>query len=136
MHRREGVVRDVYYGFDSDTFYLRLDFAGEPPPGADLNLTIEFLAPRIERVVVHGLAPGARPVTRDGDVPVPGAVCAVGSILELGVPFRSLGYEAGEGVELILLIGRPGEPAESVPSDDLIRFVVPHPDYDAAMWSA
>ena len=145
MHRRGSTARDLYYGFDAERLYLRLDFTARVPPGAGVDLALEFAAPRPVHARVHGLAPGERIVT-GGQGPAPagaaedgrleGAVCCIGSILELAIPFRSLGLSPGEGVELVAHLGPPGAPAEALPGDDLVRFTVPGPDYEASMWNA
>ena len=92
------------------------------------------------RLAVRSLARGRRAVTWDMDgragAPVEGAECALGSVLELGVPFVALGLAPGEAVELVLVLLRGGEPVESIPGDDAVRFTVPDAGYEASMWSA
>ena len=146
MHRGGGVARDLYYGFDAEHFYLRLDLDPRKLPGAGADLGIEFLEPRPMQVRVHGLERGDRMVTGGAGpapgesptrpVPLAGSACRVDTILELAISFESLSLRAGEIVELLVHIGAPGEPGETLPPEDLVRFTVPGPDYEAAMWSA
>ena len=137
MHRERGMAEDLYYGFDAERFYLRLDFESGELPGADQDLVIEFLTPRNIALRVKGLVEGERRVTlAKGDAPAKGAECRIGTILELGVPFAALGFEPGESIELVAHLGRPGEPAETLPGDELVRFLVPDRAFEAAMWSA
>src|SRR5439155_15193958 len=164
MHRQQRLARDLYYGYDEQRFYLRLDCTDRTLPGEDLDLVVEFLAPRSVQVRVRGLAPGRREVTVSAGVGLPGrsvagapdaslqvdgagesaaaaapppeAVCEIGSILELAVSFASLGLVPGDGVELVAHLGRPGEPGETLPFDDLVRFTVPESADEAKMWSA
>ncbi|MBI5709361.1 MAG: glycoside hydrolase [Candidatus Eisenbacteria bacterium] len=139
MHRGAGLGRDLYFGFDLERFCLRLDFAANAPPGGTYDLLLEFLAPRAARVTVRGLEPGERPVLRPaaaGEEPVPGARCVIGTVLELGIPFASLGLTAGDSVDLLVQLMQDGAPVESLPAADLVRFVVPDERYETAMWSA
>src|SRR5258705_13548889 len=65
MHRDSGIGSDLYFGFDTECFYLRLDFAAGQPAGADFDLLLEFLTPDSVRVRVPGLDAGERPVLWD-----------------------------------------------------------------------
>ena len=67
---------------------------------------------------------------------IDGASCRIASILELGVPFRSLGLRIGDRVEFLAALTRGGQPVETLPADDIIRFSVPDETFEAAMWSA
>ncbi len=146
MHRDGGAARDLYFGFDAERFYLRLDFAERTPPGAAVDLTLELLAPRALELRVHGLAPGERAVSLRGGLaegeppagpaPLAGASCRVGSVLELAVPFASLGLAPGESVDLVARLGAVGEAGVTLPPEDLVRFTVPGSGEEAGMWSA
>jgi len=145
MHRRGGPARQLHVGFDAARLYLRLDFSTPQPPGEDTDLTLEFVEPRPFVVRVHGLARGDRkvsggpgPVSGAGPAsaaPLAGAACRIGSILELAVPFASVNLSAGDQVELVLHLGAPGEPGETLPPEDLVRLSVPGPGYAEEMWS-
>jgi hypothetical protein len=139
MHRDAGVARELFFGFDLERLYLRLDFA-DGPPGDDRELVLELLAPRNARVVVRGLSAGERAVEwLDGTAAravVPGASCRIGAVLELGIPFGSLSLVAGDAVELLVHVTASGQVGETIPGDDLVRFAVPDATFDSAMWSA
>ena len=145
MHRRGGLARDLYVGFDATNLYLRLDFTARRPPGPRTDLTLEFLAPRPLQVRVHGLERGERMVTGESGpasgaagapaVPLAGAACRVGSVLELAIPFGSLNLKAGENVELVLHLGASSEPGETLPPEDLVRITVPGASHGEEMWS-
>jgi alpha-amylase/alpha-mannosidase (GH57 family) len=145
MHRAGGLARDLYFGFDATHFYLRLDFTADRLPGAQSDLTLEFLAPRPLEVRVHGLASGERLVSAgppaaageraDAATALAGSACHIGSVLELALPFESIHLSPGESVDLVVHIGAPGEPGETLPPEDLVRFTVPGSGYEAAMWS-
>jgi alpha-amylase/alpha-mannosidase (GH57 family) len=140
MHHGAGIASDLFFGFDAECLYLRIDFTGGRPPGAAVDLVFELLAPRPGLLRVNGLTPGERRVEwagagRSGE-PVSAARCSIGSILEIGLPFASLGLAPREAVEMLGMLQRTGETVETVPSDDVIRFSVPDETSEAAMWSA
>jgi alpha-amylase/alpha-mannosidase (GH57 family) len=140
MHRGEGLVRELFYGFDAGHFYLRLDFAGGGPPGDGFDLRVDLVEPRPLRLTVAGLAAGERPVrleaAGESDRAIDGAVCRIGSLLELAVPFASLAVVPGELVAMLVQAVRGGQVVESYPGEEGLVFVVPGTDFEATMWSA
>jgi alpha-amylase/alpha-mannosidase (GH57 family) len=140
MHRGQGLVRELHYGFDAERFYLRLDFAGPAPPGEDVDLWIEMIEPRPMRLRINGLAPGDRAVAVSmagaDESPAGGAECRVGPLLELAVPFACMDVSAGQTVALLVQMVRKGQPVEIYPGDGGLSFTVPGPDFEAQMWSA
>jgi alpha-amylase/alpha-mannosidase (GH57 family) len=140
MHRGEPLVRDLYYGFDAQCFYLRLDFASGMPPGEALDLRLDLVEPRPVRLRVARLAAGERPVllaaAGEDERPLDQARCVVGPLLELAVPFANLGAAPGELIALLVQTLRDGRPVESYPGEEGLTFVVPGPDFEASMWSA
>ena len=140
MHHVAGRVTDLFYGFDRESLYVRLDFPAAAPPGEAFDLGLDLLTPTAGRLVVRGLGAGTRAVhwsggERDGQA-VAGANCVVRKILELALPFASLGLEAGSSVEIICKLLRDGRPVENLPPDDLLRFRVPDDRTLLSLWSA
>ncbi len=139
MHRRGGLARDLYVGFDAARCFVRIDFA-HGLPGEQVDLTLELLSPRPARVRVKGLMTGERPVQWDDSAragrPIEGAACHLQTVLEMGIPFAALGLAPGEEVELLVRLFEGGEPLETLPADALVRFTVPDEAYEDWMWSA
>lgn len=140
MHQGEGLVRELHFGFDAERFYLRLDFVPDVPPGADLDLALDVVEPRVARLRVAGLAHGERPVVwlegPHAGAPVRGAECRVGALLELGLPFASVGLRPGESVGMLVQVVRGGDPIARYPDEAGLRFTVPTGDFADTMWSA
>lgn len=140
MHRGAGLARELHYGFDAERFYLRLDFTGPTPPGEAADLRLDVVEPRPMRLRVVGLAAGERTVVADdvegSDSPVSGAACRIGSLLELAVPFASVGLGPGDTVAMLVQALRDGQPIETYPGEAGLTFTVPGPDFEAEMWSA
>ena len=57
------------------------------------------------------------------------------TLVELAIPFASLGLSIGDSVERIGRLVRGTEPVEMLPND-LMRFCLPDAQFDARMWSA
>ena len=140
MHRSARLARDLYFGFDAEWLFLRVDFTASKPPGAGVDLGIELLAPRQARFRVEGLEPGERPVRWEGGErngeQVAGATCRIQTILELAIPFTTLGLKPGERVEILGHLVRDGNPIETLPAEQLLRFTVPDAGFEATIWSA
>ena len=140
MHRAQRLARELHYGFDLERFYLRLDFGGAGLPGEEVDLGLDLVEPVPLRVRIVGLAAGDRSVVVSragaGEEPLAGASCRVGALLELAVPFASVGLAPGETVALLVQALRGGQPVESYPGEEGLTFTVPGPDFEAQMWSA
>ncbi len=134
MHRGTGVTGDLFVGFDLERLYVRLDLNGGPP-GEEFDLAVDVLTPRPARAVVRGLAAGERRVESGEGAPVVGAACRVAEIVELAIPFGSLGLAPEEEVEMLLRLSTGGQTGETLPGDEMICFRVPDAMFEAEMWS-
>lgn len=137
MHQAVGIFGSLYYGFDAETLYLRLDPSAE---GAR--------EPMIERI------DGLRISLRSGDrthelrgalhqgefslhLESSGAVVGSGqvrAIVELAIPFSGLGLLAGEPVQLSVRGMRGEVEAERIPSQGWLSFEVPDVDFERVLW--
>jgi alpha-amylase/alpha-mannosidase (GH57 family) len=134
MHRGTSVAGDLFVGFDLERLYLRLDFA-DGAPGADFDLTAEVLSPRAARAVIRGLSVGERTVEDGQGAPIAGSACCVAEIVELAIPFKALGLEPDQEVEMLLRLSIGGQAGETLPGDEMICFRVPDAMFEAEMWS-
>jgi alpha-amylase/alpha-mannosidase (GH57 family) len=139
MHRSAGPVRELHYGFDRERFYLRLDFSADAPPARETELILDMVEPRGHRLRVSRLESDDPAITWDEPgrerEPVTGARCRVAHLLELAVPFASLGWEPGDAVTMVVLLTREGSPLASYPDEAGLAFAVPSADFEAMMWS-
>jgi alpha-amylase/alpha-mannosidase (GH57 family) len=137
MHSANGWISDIYYGFDAERLFLRLDFVR--PPDARRGVRIEILEPAVGRLEIVELTPGPKPVTRatsdTAPVPLPEARAAMGAILELAVPASVLGIHHGESVQMLIQILEDGRPIETVPPGDSLRFSAPDESFDVSVWN-
>ena len=138
MHRGAGQVRALHFGFDLERLYLRLDFGPDASPMIGDQLSVELLAPRPMRIHARDLRSVAI-IEREGPgspKPLADATGRTEQITEIELSMATLGLKPGETVEMLVQVMEGGEVVESVPPDDVLRFVVPGPRFEAEMWSA
>ncbi len=138
MHAGTGLASHLYYGFDRDQFYLRIDFKAGAPPGSEHGLRLEWIEPASARLDIPSLVRGSQPVLRtaggQGGEEVPETACRIGTILELAIPLAALAIQPGQGIELVVQLLEHGRPIETLPPGDAIRTRVPDDSFDVSVW--
>ena len=146
MHRAESTIREIFYGFDYDNLYLRIDYTmdlkDEPP--FSTSLQFQTVEPSRTRVVM--------PIDPDGGVRFPdlyheapgerwkkmatlGTYC-MDRVIEIKLPFSELGALRGERILFCLSILRGDNiEIERIPRQDSIAVSVPTLNFESAMWS-
>jgi alpha-amylase/alpha-mannosidase (GH57 family) len=136
MHRvSEPVASALHYGFDERALYLRVDFAREEPPGAEMALVVDITAPVARRLRIASLEPGLRPLVLEPQG-TPAGTAAIEQVLEIEIPFAMLGARPEQEIELLLHVERGGERVESLPPGRVLRVRLPGPNWEASHWSA
>jgi len=140
-HHEQGVIKAIYYGFDQEHLFLRLNTSIPPgdPAFAELIFRVEFIAPR--RLSISFQAPGPRSPD-DSDLVVvsadatAGASAAALEIIELAIPFAAISAPGDSMLSLRVAVSRQGKELERRPIHRAISLHVPGPDFEAEMWSA
>ncbi len=135
-------VADLFFGFDTEHLFLRLDARGGPfrEQMAEIDtLRIVFLQP--EGFELRVLQPTQRKPSVElyhDDVPVAEtAVEAAADLLfELAVPFRSLAVATEDPVHFFVELRQDKRSLERIPHDGAIETTAPSPDYELMMWQA
>jgi len=138
----EGLVSDLYFGFDADRLLLRLDARDGPfcEQLADVEmLRLVFLRPEgFELLVSHPA--WKEPIVQlyHDDVPVAesGAEAAAEVLFELAVPFRSLALATDKPVHFCIELIQGERSLERIPHEGAIETFVPSADYELIMWQA
>jgi alpha-amylase/alpha-mannosidase (GH57 family) len=139
---REGLLSDLYFGFDPERLLVRLDAHGGPfrEKLAEVGpLRIVFFQPEGHEIVVSQpdrKEPIAQLYRNNVVVSESGAKAAADLIFELSVPFRSLGVATSDPVHFYVELLRGDVPLERVPNEGAIETTVPSPDYELIMWQA
>lgn len=135
MHKVESLFEKVYYGFDRENLYVRLD--GKKRPQEILNeqvLVIKFLNPQFYRVEVRENEALLMELKQDKWHAVTGLQIGINEIVEIAIPFQALGVKENDEIGFIIHIERNGETLERIPLRGHIRFTVPGPYFEAIMW--
>jgi alpha-amylase/alpha-mannosidase (GH57 family) len=152
MHKSEGCIKEVYYGFNKDSLYIRVD----PVIPFDrfeetISLQIEIFHPSVLKIIYDPIANDTAVwESRDEawiktDV---GLEAASVDIFEIGVPFSVLGAKENDEIHFALEIvknGATSKPAkeststfeksmERCPWRGHIIMTVPSPDFEKIMW--
>lgn len=138
----DSLLADLYFGFDIEKLYVRLD-AREGTVADRLKdidtLRLRFTDPAgFELLVSH---PSWRePILQlyQNDVPVAqsNVSASADKIIELAVPFATLGATPEDAIRFYVELIANDQPVERAPSEGLIETEVPSPDYELIMWQA
>ncbi len=138
----QGLISDLYFGFDPERLLLRLDSRGGPfrEQLAEIDaLRIVFLQPEGFELVVTNPSRKQSEVHlwRKGSTMAGSHAEAAADILfELAIPFRSLARKTDEPVHFYVELLKEDQPVERIPHEGAIETTVPSPDYELIMWQA
>jgi alpha-amylase/alpha-mannosidase (GH57 family) len=137
----EGIIKEVYFGYDTDRLMLRIDTAQRAK--SDLSqvdeLRIVFLEPNgyVLRILDPS-GPACRLELFRNNEPVPDAKIqfAVDHILELTVRFADLGLRPEDHVHLFIEALADKQSLDRAPREGALELTVPSADYERIMWQA
>lgn len=127
----------LYFGFDLDHLYLRLDPAADPEGIAGVvsrldSLSVFLRAGERETEFQVPLSPGALvPVDADG---TPTGHGAFGSVVELSFPLVAAGLSGGDKVSLAVAGLRAGVEVERLPRHGFLHLEVPDENFERVLW--
>jgi alpha-amylase/alpha-mannosidase (GH57 family) len=124
MHRVVRHLEKVYFGYDTNCFYLRMDFDGglkKLPPLVSVQL--HFLGPKECKLVIDRSSGSWGVASFSTPVPAPAPTVAGGKILEIGVPLTALGVEGPEEIRFFTVLAENDRELERFPSTGFL--VVP-----------
>jgi alpha-amylase/alpha-mannosidase (GH57 family) len=139
---RAGLVSDLYFGFDTERLFIRLDAARGPLRErlAEIaRLRITLFRPEGFQVVVSNPAqrvPRVELLDRAVVVANAGIEAAADWIFEMSIPFRTLGVATDDPIQFAVELLEGDQSVERIPSEGAIETTVPSPDYELIMWQA
>jgi len=146
MRQALSVVRALYYGFDVENLYVRVDTTVKPTSTdvSEITVVFEIASPVRVRIRVKlgpdGKAEPRVAVEKRVDSTweaIPASPkWALLDIIELAVPFIDLGLLPGSKVDAVLLVFREGMVVESWPAQEKLSFLVPSREFESNMWNA
>jgi alpha-amylase/alpha-mannosidase (GH57 family) len=140
MHRAESMLSRLYYGFNKDTLFLRIDSAipfGEFPD--DTKISIHILKPSQVKIVIPIKLPSSkaelfektgetwRKIKDTTDF-------AIQDIFEIKIPFNDVKAKEKDEINLFASVIKDSEEVERCPWRGFITLTVPTPDFEAMMW--
>ncbi|MCS6951912.1 MAG: glycoside hydrolase family 57 protein [Bryobacterales bacterium] len=123
MHGQRRLIREVYYGADSDNFYLRVDFDVPPPrmPKLELRIRLEAGQPA-QRSVVRARWQQPEAAVAEADLARGGSFeCVWRRVLELRLPLAGVGADAGETLRVQISLWQDGLPMDALPAQGWIE---------------
>ncbi len=140
MHKAESLIAFVYYGFNHDTLFLRVDpqnsFSDFPSETVfSINITRPF--PFRINVGLNGKVIKAELFEKNEDVweKIQDITeVALQDILEIAIPFKSINAKEKDELNLYISALKSGEEIERCPWRGYISIVAPTSDFEALMW--
>ncbi|MCL4475657.1 MAG: glycoside hydrolase family 57 protein [Nitrospirae bacterium] len=139
MHMTEGLISRIYYGFNQDTLFIRVD----PKESFDVFpegsvLSVEISRPFPFRVDIP-LSKGATAKLfgrSDGEWSDIREITdvALDEILECAIPFRDIKAKERDELNIFIMVRREDEQFERCPWRGYITVTLPTPDFEAMMW--
>lgn len=120
MYLAEGLFEDIYFGFNLENLFLRLDpnpaFLEEIKKG---NIFLNLNLPKEKSFKIY-------PSNKEIEI-------IFDKIVEIKIPFNFLGINQRE--EVAFFLSFENEKMERLPRSGLLYFTVPHSTYEEEMWS-
>ena len=140
MHKSEGLISGIYFGFNLDTLFLRID-PKEPFDRFEdgMDFTIMTSEPAEIRIVcpVKGEKIRGEIFEKQDETWVRIKSIedvAIQEIFEIGIPFADLRAAEKDLITLFISLRRNGEEIERCPWRGHINITVPTADFEAMMW--
>ena len=134
MYRHIKFIVHVYYGFDMESLYMRMDFSSIPDKAV---IRVNFTSPESMRLSIPIMEKRMKLYRDEG-----GHLMTVGelhevaydSILEFKVPFAMLGAAPTQRLRFYITLLNEGLELERHPSSGLLALDVPEKGFERMMW--
>jgi len=146
MHQVENIIKAIYYGFDEEKLYIRIDVAPEkinkPAELAQLSFSVKFITP-VGKEAIAVFNPDDKSVREfyikkaDGErVPIGDENLCASKIIEMAIPFSLLGTKQGENIEFtVLVLKGANNEIERWPYQSSFSFEHPGKNHFVKNWS-
>lgn len=134
MYQDQQLLTHIYFGFDLDHIYMRMDFADSTE---DMTVQIDIISPEPIRVqipltdrvlIIYSMKDNiADKISEMKSI-------AFENILELQIPFHIISATPLKRVRFSVSLKRRGLEVERHPANGLLSFIVPEQDFEKVMW--
>jgi alpha-amylase/alpha-mannosidase (GH57 family) len=142
MYQGEQLIRAIYFGFDTATFYLRVDFrqGAEIPDG--MSLSVDFLRPHAKSLIIRQLSgpdisceivDESHKGAQHGGTGEPVRL-GFKSILELAIPLTVLDWRPDDTGVFSVCMNQGKMEIERHPAGGAIRITIPGSEIDLKSW--
>lgn len=140
MHRSESLISYIYYGFNKDNFFLRID------PSIPFNdfpdktkISINVLKPIQFKTIIPIKPPSTKAEiyenTKGKWIKIKDLTdFAIKDIFEIRIPFSDLKAKENDEIDIFICIDKNSLEVERCPFKGYISFIVPTPEFEAMMW--
>jgi hypothetical protein len=142
MAGAEGIISDLYFGFNEKLLALRLDARGgsfqENLGDVDAVRVVFYEPEGFELRVVKptGKKPGCTLFRAEEKVAQAQVHAASDLVFEATIPFRSLGVGREEAIQFFIELQRKGLVVERIPTEGAIETTAPGDDFELTNWQA
>ena len=143
MHRAEGFISGLYFGFDLQHLYFRLDpILREPNHFPSLQFHIRFSNPRKCQIIFPVQFPEGGEQSFTLVKPSAGSsqptdrfttICS-DQIIELSIPFAALQFQPKQRVDFFLQVQKEDLELERYPRSGYLSLVIPDQDFESTLW--
>ena len=140
MHKSESLITGLYYGFNKDNLFLRLD-PRIPFSELEEGITFSIITSRPRPVRITCPVTGRNikadlfdQVNEEWVFRKEIADAAAQDVFEIGIPFADLGAREKDEINLFISIRKGSEEIERCPWRGHISVTVPTPEFEAMMW--
>jgi len=135
MHRSDSLTREIYFGFDAEALYLRVDTAGRAAAVLERGaLRLTFPGPPERHLVLTRVAGEANGAAQLGGDLAAAAEGAIATIAEVRLRLTDLGVRPGQSVALALAVESEGQTLERWPQRGFLQLEVPTADAVSSSW--
>lgn len=139
MHMSESLIFRIYYGFNQDALFIRLDPKGSFDNFPDEAVfSIDVISPNILRAEIPlRKSPDARLMSKSGDIWTETGKkieAAIDDILECAIPFSYMEAKENDELNVFVSIRKDSDEIERCPWRGYVKITVPNPDFEAMMW--
>jgi hypothetical protein len=144
MHQSETLIRDIYYGFDTGSLFIRLDVNLDlaNSESKDFSYVLTTLHPHQYRIDASYKSDKGKHCLDiyelvDDHWSFVKTIESVGikRIVEAAVPFADIKAVPNDEIQFVVAVEKNRHELERWPRGGSINFAVPTPDYEEKQWS-